>query len=259
MHQNGAASTLQIDGVEIAYTHQSGAHAKAPCVYFLPGFRSNMAGTKALYLRETARARGWAFVSLDYRGHGLSGGDFEQSHIERWRLDASAVFDATVTGPCYLVGSSMGAWIAVRMALADPARVQGVVTVAAAPDFTEDVLLPRLSDDHRAALVRGETVYLPSDYDDEPYPVSATLISQSRDALVLREAIALDCPLRAIHGAEDVDVPVAQSEKLIDRWRGRDTELQLIRDGDHRLSRDSDLAVLVETLVTLVRSQSDPA
>lgn len=246
MNQPAPHGLLRLSGVDIAYTHQSGACADAPTLYFLPGFRSNMFGTKALFLRGLARSRRWGFLSLDYRGHGLSGGTFEQSHMVRWSDDAIAVLCATVPGPCVLVGSSMGAWIAVRVAMAQPEKVKAVVTVAAAADFTEDLLAPSLSSEQRAQIDRGETVYLPSQYDDRPYPISALLIRESRPALVLRKPIDLDCPLHAIHGADDVDVPVLQSEKLVANWIKDKAHLHIIPGGDHRLSRESDLQFLAD-------------
>ncbi|MEM7378455.1 MAG: alpha/beta hydrolase [Pseudomonadota bacterium] len=243
---------LDTPGARLAYTHQNGAHVDAPGLFFLPGFRSSRAGLKATHLGGVARAHGLAFTSVDYRGHGDSGGDFESGDIGLWTADALAVLQAVPTRTHVLVGSSMGAWIAVRLALAEPARVHSVVTVAAAPDFTEDLLVPSLSTAERAALARGATVYRPSAYGDGPDPISPTLIEGSRAALVLRRPIDVNRPLRALHGARDLDVPLAQSEKLVSLWACRDRALQVIEDGDHRLSRDADLSALEASIVSLL-------
>ncbi|MEM9603166.1 MAG: alpha/beta hydrolase [Pseudomonadota bacterium] len=243
---------LETPGARLAYTHQNGAFDDAPGVFFLPGFRSSRAGVKATHLGAVARARGLAFTALDYRGHGDSGGDFASSHVGLWAADALAVLQAVPTSTHVLVGSSMGAWIAVHLALANPARVHSVVTVAAAPDFTEDLLVPSLSTAERTALARGDTVFRPSDYGDGPYPISSALIEGSRAACVLRRPIDVDRPLRALHGARDPDVPLAQSEKLVSLWACDDRALHVIEDGDHRLSRDSDLAALDATLASLL-------
>jgi len=174
----------------VVYTHDSAASAHAPSIVFLPGFRSHRTGEKATHLRALAKASGWAFTAIDYRGHGESSGDFERFGVADWADDAAGVLDALTCGPHILVGSSMGAWIA------------------------------SLSAQDQDALRNGHTVYRPSDYGDGPYPISASLIERSRHALVLRNPIPLRCPLRALHGEQDPDVPIRQSEALLQHWQG---------------------------------------
>lgn len=236
----------------LAYTHAPASDTGRPSLVFLPGFRSHRSGEKAEHLRALAASSDWSFTALDYRGHGESTGDFESLGMLDWTEDALAVLDAIGTGPHTLIGSSMGAWIAVRVAMARPEQTAAVVTIAAAPDFTEDLLWLSLSDRDRAALQAGQTVYRPSDYGDGPYPISAPLFERSRDALVLRKPIPLHCPLRALHGEQDADVPIRCSEHLVQQWQGHDKELIHIPDGDHRLSRPSDLTLLGRTVNALI-------
>lgn len=245
-------ATLDSGTDTLAYTHCHGSHPDGPGLVFLPGFRSHRAGDKARYLLALAEARGWSFTAVDYRGHGESSGDFELLGISDWTDDASAVICAVTRGPQVLIGSSMGAWIAVRVALAHPQRVQALVTVAAAPDFTEDLLWPTLDAKERDTLALSGRVLRPSDYGDGPYPLSQALFDRSRDACVLRAAIPLHCPLRALHGGQDPDVPITQSEALLNAWSGADKTLTRVPDGDHRLSRPADLDVLRDTLDALI-------
>ena len=247
---------LHRGGDTVVYTHDATASTHAPSIVFLPGFRSHRTGDKATHLRALAKASGWAFTAIDYRGHGESSGDFERFGVADWADDAAGVLDALTCGPHILVGSSMGAWIAVCVALSQPDCIAAAVTVAAAPDFTEDLLWPSLSAQDQDALRNGHTVHRPSDYGDGPYPISASLIERSRHALVLRNPIPLRCPLRALHGEQDPDVPIRQSEALLQHWQGDDKHLIRIPDGDHRLSRPEDLTLLSDTVAEAVAAWS---
>ncbi|MEQ8965765.1 MAG: alpha/beta fold hydrolase [Azospirillaceae bacterium] len=233
-------------GASLAVARTPSARADGrPGVMVCPGFRSDMGGTKAVFLEARGRERGLAVTRFDYRGHGASPGRFEDGTIGDWAADALSVLDTATEGPQILVGSSMGAWIAVLVARARPDRVAGLVTVAAAPDFTEDLIRPALSAEARAALDRDGVWRRPSAYADEPDVITSRLLDEARDHLVLGDGpLALVMPLRALHGLADPDVPWRQSLRLVEAWGGADARLTLIKDGDHRLSRPADLALL---------------
>ena len=232
-------------GATIAYRHLAGI---APGVVFLGGFRSDMTGTKALFLEEFCRCRGRAYVRFDYFAHGQSSGDFARGTISRWRDDAIAVIDSLTEGPQILVGSSMGGWIMVLAALARPERVAALVGIAAAPDFTADLLPRRLSAAQLRALDEAGRVVLASPYEPEGYLYTKALVEDGNRNLVLRGAIPLTCPVRLLHGMADESVPWQQSLALAERLAGSDITLTLIKDGDHRLSREEDLARLARVL-----------
>ncbi len=217
---------------------------------FLGGFMSDMTGTKATFLEGFARARGRSFLRFDYSGHGASSGAFADGTIGRWRGDALAAFDRLSEGPQILVGSSMGGWIALLVALARPYRVAGVVTVAAAPDFTEDLIWARLDPARRAALAGAGYFEEPSAY-GPPYRITRALIEDGRSHLLLRGAIAIAAPVRLIHGMADPDVPYETSIRAAQRLAGGDVRVTLIKDGDHRLSRDQDLALIGDAVAEL--------
>jgi pimeloyl-ACP methyl ester carboxylesterase len=235
--------TLDHHGTALAYRYCPGA---GPTVVFLPGYMSDMGGTKAEALDAWAAARGRGFVRLDYSGCGASGGAFADGTISRWTGDARAVIDAVAGGPVVLVGSSMGAWIALRLALERP--VAAVVTIAGAPDFT-DWGLDLTNADH-AALARDGFVDRPSLY-GAPYRYHAGLIADGAASRVLGGAIAVDCPVRLLHGQADPDVPWRLSLDVAARLRSSDVQVVLIKDGDHRLSRPQDLALLEAALEAL--------
>ena len=237
------------DGVSIAYHRTRG---KSPGVVFLGGFMSDMTGTKAVTVEAFCRSRGQAFLRFDYRGHGASSGRFEDGTIGLWADDALAAFDQLTEGPQILVGSSMGGWIALLTALARRERVAGLVGIAAAPDFTEDLLWPALSPDQRAALTRDGVLRLPSEYGDKPYSITLRLIEDGRRHLLLRSPIGLACPVRLLHGMRDPDVPWQRSLRLAEQLAAPDVRVALIKGGDHRLSREQDLKLLCRTLEELV-------
>jgi pimeloyl-ACP methyl ester carboxylesterase len=212
-------------------------------VIFLGGYASDMTGTKATYLEDWCQARGRAFIRFDYQGHGRSSGRLTEGTIGGWRDDALAVITACARGPLLLVGSSMGAWIMLLTALAIPDRIQGLVGVAAAPDFTEDLLWARLGADQRIALQRDGVIRQPSTY-GEPLPFTWRLVEDGRRHLLLRTPIPLHCPVRLLHGIADEDVPWETSRRLAEALRGRDVALTLVKDGGHRLSEPHELALL---------------
>ncbi|WP_420563023.1 alpha/beta hydrolase [Thalassobaculum sp.] len=236
------------DGETLAYHHTPG---RAPGILFCGGFMSDMTGTKALALEALARERGQAFTRFDYRGHGQSSGAFRDGTIGKWKADALAVFDAVTEGPVVVVGSSMGGWIALLLALARPERVAGLVGIAAAPDFTEDLMWAEFDETVRRTLTT-ERVYLePSDYSDEPYTITMDLIEEGRNHLIMRGPIPIAAPVRLLHGMRDTSVPHRLSVLLAERLETDDVQVHLVKDGDHRLSTERDLALLAGAVAEL--------
>lgn len=218
-----------------------------PGVIFLGGFRSDMTGTKALHLEDWARRSGRAFTRFDYSGHGQSSGDFLDGCIGDWAEDAAAVL-AKTEGPQVLVGSSMGGWISLLLARAQPARIAGLVTIAAAPDFTEDSMWAGFSDAQRTELQTAGQVALPSEYSDEPYVITRRLIEDGRRHLVLRRPLDLPFPVRMLQGTADVDVTPDVALRLLDHSAGQDIRLTLAKGADHRFSDDACLALITASV-----------
>jgi pimeloyl-ACP methyl ester carboxylesterase len=231
-------------GEWVAYERHSG---RQPEVVFLGGFASDMTGTKALRLEAHCRARGQAFTRFDYRGHGASSGRFEDGTIGSWTADATAVLDRVVEGPAVLVGSSMGGWIMLLLALARPERVQGLIGIAAAPDFTERLMRDVLTADEAAVLARDGVLLQPSEY-GAPLPITTRLLDEGREHLLLDQPIAIGCPVHLLHGQADPDVPFGLALELADRLASRAVTVELVKDGDHRLSREADLRRLTAAL-----------
>lgn len=238
------------DGSSIAYRHTPGA---APGVLFCAGFNSNMQGIKALALEQWCRDRGRQFTRFDYSGHGESSGSVEEGCIGRWRDDTLAVLDRVTSGPQVIVGSSMGGWIMLLVALQRARRVKALLGLAAAPDFTAR-LRARLTDAQRQQLDRSGYADLPNCYDDgEPYRIGALLLDEGEAHLLLDGEIPVDVPVRLIQGQRDDDVPWQLVLTLAERIRGADVEIQLVKDGDHRLSEPVDLRRLELTLEQLLQ------
>jgi pimeloyl-ACP methyl ester carboxylesterase len=229
------------NGVSIAYRRRSG---KTPAVVFLGGFMSDMTGTKASALDKFCAARGQAFLRFDYAGHGASDGSFEAGTIGSWTDDALAAIDALTRGPLVLVGSSMGGWIALLVALARRSRVEAIIGIAAAPDFTEDLIWAEMEEPVRMMLETEGVVYEPSEYGEQSYAITKALIDDGRRHLLLRAPIAIDAPVRLLHGQLDPDVPWQRTLALAEKLQSKDVRTILLKDGDHRLSRPEDLALL---------------
>ena len=236
---------LTRNGATIAYRRIDGA---TPGVMFLGGFMSDMQGTKAMALERHCRAAGRAFLRFDYQGHGESSGEFADGTIGVWTDDAVAVLDRCTAGRQILVGSSMGGWIMLLAALARPGRVAGLVGVAAAPDFTEDLLWERLGEAPRHELALKGVCMMPPEHGDEPYPVTMKLVEDGRKRLLLRRPIPLHCPVRLLHGMRDQAVPWMTSSRLAERLLSHDVRVFLVKDGDHRLSRDGDIGCLTDAV-----------
>jgi len=236
-------------GRRIAYHRDPGA---GPGLMFLGGFKSDMEGTKAIHLQALARLQGRAFVRFDYSGHGQSSGEFTQGAIGDWAEDARAVLDQLTEGPQILVGSSMGGWISLLLARAAPERLAGLVTIAAAPDFTEDSMWAGFSPDQQKTLISEGQVALPSEY-GAPYIITRRLIEEGRQNLVLREALDLPFPVRFVQGTADADVETSVAIRLIEHATGPDMRLTLLKGADHRFSSPEALGV-VEAAISDVLS-----
>jgi pimeloyl-ACP methyl ester carboxylesterase len=235
------------DGVALAWRRRGG---RRPGVVFLGGFNSDMTGTKAEDLSAFCAARGQAFLRFDYSGHGASGGRFVEGTIGRWAEDAALVLDALTEGPQVLVGSSMGGWIALLLALRRPERVAGLVGIAAAPDFTAR-MADSLPPEARAALAADGVWHRPSAYGD-PYPITRALLEEGRNHLLLHAPVPLSVPVRLLHGQRDPDVPWELSLRIAEAITGPDVQVTLVKDGDHRLSRPQDLALLRRVVAPLL-------
>ena len=226
-------------GRRIAYQQTEG---QGPGVVFLGGFRSDMTGTKAQYLQDWALAQRHSFIRFDYSGHGQSGGAFEDGAIGDWAQDAMALLGLT-DGPQILVGSSMGGWIALLIARAMPDKVAGLVTIAAAPDFTEDSMWGGFSSAQKAEMLTAGVIHLPSDY-GSPYPITKRLIEEARGQLVLRHPLHLPMPVRMLQGTADRDVDQTVALRLLDHATGPDIRLTLVKGADHRFSMPDCLAMI---------------
>ena len=238
---------LDHNGAALAFRFRSGA---GPLLVFLPGYMSDMTGSKAEALDDWAKANGRAYLRLDYSGCGASGGDFLDGSIGRWTGDALAVIDHVwPQGKIILVGSSMGGWIALLAGLALGERLAGLVGIAAAPDFTVWGL--SVGEAERRQLERQGFFTRPSDY-GEPYRYSRALIEDARTHLLLDGQIGITAPVRLLHGQRDDAVPWRLSLDIAARLAASDVQVRLIKDGDHRLSREADIAVLIATIEELL-------
>lgn len=236
------------NGSELAWVRLAGA---GPTIVFLPGFRSDMTGDKATALASFCAERGIGMLRFDYSGHGASGGDFLDGTIGAWAADTLAAIDALTAGRLILIGSSMGGWIALLAALKRPERIAGLIGIAAAPDFTQRLMWDSMTFEERARIQREGVLHIPSQY-GAPTPVTLGLIEDGRAHLLLEGPILLDCPVRLLHGQDDPDVPWELALRTAERLTTKDLEIILIKDGDHRLSRPRDLAVLRRTLAALL-------
>ena len=237
IHQSGVRN--------LAYSQTMG---DGPGVVFLGGLRSDKEGTKAIYLEEWAQRRGRAFLRFDYSGHGQSSGEFAEGAIGDWFEDAVAIIDALTEGPQVLVGSSMGGWISLLIARERPDLVAGLVTIAAAPDFTEDSMWAGFDPEQRAQLENDGRVELPSEYSEGPYIISKRLIDEGRNRLVLRDPLRLSFPTRFLQGTADADVELSVAHRLLDHAEGEDLRLTLVKGADHRFSTPDCLAMIVHAV-----------
>lgn len=232
------------DGRRIAFRDNPG---RGPTLVFLPGYMSDMAGGKASAVFDWAVAQGRACLLLDYSGCGESEGDFAEGTLTRWRDEVLELLAAHCEGPAVLIGSSMGGWLMLLVALAAPERIAALVGIAAAPDFTDW----GFDAGQKQRLAAGETLYEDNPYGPEPTPTHAGFWQDGEANRLLHGPIALDCPVRLLHGQQDPDVPWQLSLRLAEALRSGDVQVTLIKDGDHRLSRDADIALLLQSLAAL--------
>jgi pimeloyl-ACP methyl ester carboxylesterase len=224
----------------------------APTIVFLPGYASDMAGSKATALFDYAAARDIGCFLFDYAGCGASEGAFADQTLDSWLADALSVIDATGDAPLLVIGSSMGGWLMLRAALARPARVHGLIGIAAAPDFTDW----DFDADKRAILACDGRLLEPNPYGPEPTLMTKALWDSGQASLLLHAPIAIDCPVALLHGQADADVPWAISMRIAEQLRSAEVEVTLVKDGDHRLSRAQDIALLLATTDRMIERMS---
>lgn len=245
---------LDVQGISIAVRHSSGA---TPGIVWLGGYKSDMLGTKAETLSDWAAREGRAFLRHDYSGHGESGGVFADGTISKWLGESLAVFRRFTKGKQILVGSSMGAWIALRMVQelrkAGDSNVVGLVLLAPAPDFTTELVEPTLTEAQKRDLKKKGFFEEPSDYSAEPYIYTRALIEDGRNNRVMTGPIDTHCPVHILQGLADADVPASHALKLVSLLPADDVTLSLIPDGDHRLSRPQDLDMLLRAVGEMVQ------
>lgn len=229
------------DGRRVAFRFTPGTGSQAsPCLVFLPGYMSDMSGSKATALFAEALAKGRACLLLDYSGCGMSDGDFADGTLSRWRDEVLALIACYVAGPVVLAGSSMGGWLMLLVAERLKGRCVGLIGIAPAPDFTRW----GYSEEQRASLAAGEILYEPNPYGSEPTPTHPGFFTDAECHMRLECGIDLACPVRLIHGKQDADVPWEISLKLKAVLKSADVQVTLVENGDHRLSRDSDIALI---------------
>lgn len=233
--------TIDRNGNALAYHPVPGA---GPTIVFLPGYASDMSGSKAVAIETWARATGRASLRFDYAGCGESGGAFEDQTLASWRDDTLAVIDAASEGPIVLVGSSMGGWIMLLVALARPERITAMVGIAAAPDFTDWGFTPQ----QKALLLANGRFEEPSIYSPEPTVTTRGFWESGEASRLLDAPIDIMVPVRLIHGQHDPDVPWEHSLRLADLLRSDDVQTVLVKDGDHRLSRPQDIALILKAI-----------
>ena len=230
------------DGQSLAYRHTPGF---SPGVIFCPGFMSDMEGTKATALEKAMTSRHRSFTRFDYLGHGQSTGNFTDGTISRWTDDALAVLDDCTAGPQIIVGSSMGGWIGLRMALLRPERIAGFVGIAAAPDFTTR-MWNDMPEDGKKAIETNGFWEQPSEYSDEPYIITKKLLDDGPRNFLLDGPINVACPVHLLQGMKDDSVPWETALKIQEALLSENVIVSLIKNGDHRLSEPDDIARLIQ-------------
>lgn len=244
---------IDVDGRRIAIRAREG---NTPGLFWLGGFKSDMKGTKAVALDAHAAQTGRACIRFDYSGHGESGGRFEDATISQWLEESLAVFGNRAKGPQIVIGSSMGGWMALLLAralakdpsLAKDAKLAGLVLIAPAPDFTEELMWKQFSDEIRNQIETTGQWERPSVYGDPPYAITKKLIEDGRKHLLLGQPIEVKCPVRILQGVLDPDVPWQHAMRLVSCLAQDDVAMTLVKDGDHRLSRPEDIQRLLKTV-----------
>ncbi|MGB0659664.1 MAG: alpha/beta hydrolase [Mangrovicoccus sp.] len=234
-------------GRKLAYDYIEG---EKPGVVFLGGFVSDMTGTKASFLRDWAIENGRAFLRFDYSGHGSSAGVFAEGCLGEWIEDAIAVINAVTSGPQILVGSSMGGWIGLKLLRDASVDIAGLVTIAAAPDFTEDGFWASFSDEQRSKILSDGKIELPSDY-GQPYVITQKLIEDGRSHLLLRDPLALEKPVRMLQGTQDAEVSVETANRILSHASGADIHLTTVKRADHSFSTPECLQLVLREIDAL--------
>ncbi|MFL6736641.1 MAG: alpha/beta hydrolase [Sphingomonas sp.] len=220
----------------------------SPTLIFLPGYASDMEGSKAVALDSLAQERGISMLRLDYSGTGSSGGNFEEGTLGRWLKEALAAIDRLTEGPIIVIGSSMGGWIALHLALLRPERVRALVGIAAAPDFTHW----GFSEDQKAALQHQPRIEEPNPYGPEPRVFTREFFESGERLRLLDEEVAVDCPVRLLHGDMDKEVPLEIGFRLMRRLRSSDVQLRVLKGGGHRLSEPHEIRAILNTVQALL-------
>lgn len=247
--RSGTDFLILPDGRQLAYQLSEGT---LPGIVFMGGFRSDMTGAKAMAMEADAKKRGKRFLRFDYTGHGQSSGDFIHCTIGGWKNDAVAMLDHIAPGDNFLIGSSMGGWIMLLAALERKEKVSGLLGLASAPDFTENLLWRAMTPAQQRTILTEKILPIPSCNGQEPYPISLNLVEEGRKNLLLHNTIALSCPVRLVHGLNDEDVPWQTSVSLSKALASPDVALTLIKDAGHRLSTAEQLALISQSLTDLL-------
>nr|WP_321461762.1 alpha/beta fold hydrolase [uncultured Cohaesibacter sp.] len=244
---------------EIAYRQRAASRPDVAGLFWMNGYKSNMEGDKALALDGWAADKGAACTRFDYSGHGISGGDFLDGTISRWLEESLAIFDQKTEGPQIVCGSSMGGWLALLLTRAhiarvgiEQSRIKGLVLIAPAIDMTKALMWDNFDDAAKAELAATGIFLRPSDYDDDPYQITARLIEDGKAHLLGDAMIETGCPLHILQGVQDDTVPWQSSVDLVARLARDDVKLTLVKDGDHRLSRPQDLDLLIRAVESLL-------
>jgi pimeloyl-ACP methyl ester carboxylesterase len=237
-------------GRRIAYYKSEG---KLPTVVFLGGFKSDMAGSKATFLEDWSKSQGQSYLRFDYSGHGQSSENFTDGCIGDWADDSEAVLAALTDGPLILIGSSMGGWISLLLARRIPQRIVGLLTIAAAPDFTQDRMWPSFSEKQQDEVMTEGVTLLPSEYGD-PYPITRRLIEDGKNHLVLQSPLSAEFPVRMLQGSLDTSVTQATALKLFDHLEAENLQLNFIKGGDHSLSTLGCLEIIKSQLLDLLNA-----
>jgi pimeloyl-ACP methyl ester carboxylesterase len=236
------------DGTRLAYKKMEG---QGPTIIWCGGLKSDMEGSKAVYLHDWAQRHERAYIRFDYFGHGESDGDFIEGTISRWASDVAAIIDAFCDGDVILIGSSMGGWASLLAALERKEKIKAMVLINPAPDFTEKLTRAKWSNEQEIELETNGVVYEPSGY-EEPYAYSKVLMDDGRARKILDDPIALTCPIRILQGANDDVVPPAHSRLIVEAVESDNVVYSLVKGGDHSLSREQDLRLLSNTLESLI-------
>jgi pimeloyl-ACP methyl ester carboxylesterase len=240
---------LEVNGRRLAYRLREG---RSPTLLFLPGYASDMEGAKALALDTFAASNGLSMLRFDYSGTGSSEGRFEEGTLGGWLDEALSMLDTLAEGPVILAGSSMGGWIALHVALQRPERVAGLVGIAAAPDFTDW----GYSEDQKMVIRESGRLELPNPYGPEPHLITRGFWQSGEALRLLHAPIAIDCPVRLIHGDADAEVPLPIALRLLEKLRSADVQLTVIKGGEHRLSQPNELDTIVRAVATLTGDES---